>query len=169
MTRRGGFLTAVDGIPVPSVTAEEMREIDRIAVEETGPNLLQMMENAGRSLTELALARLPPGPRRTLVILAGGGGNGGGGICAARHLANRGHQVLLCLADPGRLSTAAGAQQAIFRHTQGREVRIGELEGLRPDLVLDALIGIPDGTYRGVGLEVPALFGSGFIVPLRRA
>jgi NAD(P)H-hydrate epimerase len=159
----------VDGIPVPSVTAEEMREIDRIAVEETGPNLLQMMENAGRSLTELALARLPPGPRRTLVILAGGGGNGGGGICAARHLANRGHQVLLCLADPGRLSTAAGAQQAIFRHTQGREVRIGELEGLRPDLVLDALIGIPDGTYRGVGLEVPALFGSGFIVPLRRA
>ena len=35
---------------MPSVTASGVREIDRIAVEETGPNLFQMMENAGRNL-----------------------------------------------------------------------------------------------------------------------
>ena len=34
------------GVQVPAVTAEQMREIDRIAVEEAGPNLFQMMENA---------------------------------------------------------------------------------------------------------------------------
>lgn len=37
------------GMEVPAVTARVMREIDRIAVEETGPNLFQMMENAGVS------------------------------------------------------------------------------------------------------------------------
>jgi NAD(P)H-hydrate epimerase len=133
------FTTAEGGIPVPSVTVEGMREIDRIVVEETGPDLLQMMENAGRSLAELALARLSPGGR--VVVVAGGGGNGGGGICAARHLANRGHEVLLCLADPERISPAAAMQRRIFGHTRGREVTAAALKGLHPDLVLDALIG----------------------------
>jgi len=39
-----------DGIVVPTVTAREMREVDRIAVEETGPNLFQIMKNPGRNL-----------------------------------------------------------------------------------------------------------------------
>lgn len=34
-----------------------MRELDRIAVEETGPNLWQMMENAGRSLAEFLICQ----------------------------------------------------------------------------------------------------------------
>lgn len=35
------FVT-VAGIGVPSVTADQMREIDRIAIEEAGPNLFQI-------------------------------------------------------------------------------------------------------------------------------
>jgi NAD(P)H-hydrate epimerase len=35
-----------DGDVVPSLTESEMREVDRVAIEETGPNLFQMMENA---------------------------------------------------------------------------------------------------------------------------
>ena len=69
----------VDGIVVPVVTAPQMREVDRVAVEETGPNLFQMMENAGRSLAETAIAML--GARSQLsriLVLAGKGGNGGG-------------------------------------------------------------------------------------------
>ena len=46
-TRR--FFTET-GIEVPAVAADQMREIDRIAMEETGPNLFQMMENAGSNL-----------------------------------------------------------------------------------------------------------------------
>jgi NAD(P)H-hydrate epimerase len=59
---RPAFVTE-DGIEVPSVTAAEMREIDRIAVEETGPNLFQMMENPGRGLAKLALELLGRGWR----------------------------------------------------------------------------------------------------------
>jgi len=68
----------------------KMREVDRVAMDETGPNLFQMMENAGRNLAELAFEKIGEGWRNAkIVVLAGTGGNGGGGICAARHLANR--------------------------------------------------------------------------------
>jgi NAD(P)H-hydrate epimerase len=79
-------------IPVLAVTAEQMREVDRIAVEEFGLTILQMMENAGRNLTENVLDMLD-GARGEVVILVGSGGNCGGGLCCARHLHNRGFQV----------------------------------------------------------------------------
>ena len=47
-----------DGMPVPAVTVEPLRDVDRIAVDESGPALLQMMENPGRSLVELVLHEL---------------------------------------------------------------------------------------------------------------
>jgi NAD(P)H-hydrate epimerase len=84
------------GMQVPAVAADGMREIDRSAIEETGPNLFQMMENAGRNLALQAIEVIGPAWReRHVVLLAGAGGNGGGGICAARHLANRGADVAL--------------------------------------------------------------------------
>jgi NAD(P)H-hydrate epimerase len=46
------------GLEVPAVTTAQMIEVDRIAVEETGPNLFQMIENAGRNLALQAIACL---------------------------------------------------------------------------------------------------------------
>jgi len=57
MMQAQGFFTDTD-IEVPTVTTSEMREVDRIAMQETGPNLFQMMENAGRNLAEMALDHL---------------------------------------------------------------------------------------------------------------
>ncbi len=130
------------GIEVPAVTTDQMREIDRLATEETGPNLFQMMENAGRNLAlqtiEVLGARWKGG---RVIVLAGGGGNGGGGICAARHLANRGVDVRLCLADPGRLRPLPAFQRKIFASTPGKEIEIAQLEDSTLDVILDALIG----------------------------
>jgi len=39
-----------DGIIIPAVTKEQIVEVDRIAGDETGSNLYQMMENAGINL-----------------------------------------------------------------------------------------------------------------------
>jgi NAD(P)H-hydrate epimerase len=89
------------GIEVPSVTTEQMIEVDRVAMEETEPNLFQMMENAGRNLALQAIACLGENwQQANIVVLSGSGGNGGGGICGARHLANRGAKVKLCLSSP---------------------------------------------------------------------
>src|SRR5260370_12709241 len=91
-----GSFIAENGVTVLAVTVEQMRELDRIAIEETGPSLLQMMENAGRNVALLAM-ELMAANRTTarVVVLAGSGGNGGGGICSARHLSNHGVSVNL--------------------------------------------------------------------------
>jgi len=130
------------GLEVPAITVEQMRKVDRIATEETGPNLLQMMENAGRNLAELALEKLGPNRQEARVaVLAGSGGNGGGGICAARHLANRGVDVWLCLSTLERLGEVPAFQRKIFCAGGGREVQIEALKKTRPALILDTLIG----------------------------
>jgi NAD(P)H-hydrate epimerase len=74
-----------EGIPVPAVTAEQMREVDRIAVEDFGLGILQMMENAGRNLAANLMEMLASMDGE-VTVLAGAGGNGGGGLRSARHL-----------------------------------------------------------------------------------
>lgn len=139
-------------IEVPAVTTEEMREVDRIATEETGPNLFQMMENAGRGLAALAMEKLGDRWRQAqVVVLAGPGGNGGGGICAARHLANRGVDVRVCLSSPDRLGEMTAFQRRIFGSTPGREAQLQEIRKICPTLILDALIGYSlNGAPRGM-------------------
>jgi len=86
---------------VPSVTAREMQEIDRLAAEEFGIPSLILMENAGRGVAELVW-RNDPGSN--VVILAGRGNNGGDGLVAARYLHNIGRRVeVLLFADPNHL------------------------------------------------------------------
>lgn len=158
MTKAGakkGFLTDT-GIEVLAVTADQMREVDRIAMEETGPNLFQMMENAGRNLALIAMKVLGNGWQRAeVVVLAGGGGNGGGGICAARHLANRGVRVNLCLAEPNRAGEVPSFQRKIFQSTSGEEVEAINLGRESPDLIIDAVIGYGlKSAPRGKALEL---------------
>lgn len=144
------FFRTEDGIVVPAVTAEQMREVDRIAVEEFGLGILQMMENAGRNLAENVLDMLDEA-RSEVAVLAGSGGNGGGGLCCARHLHNRGFQVWVVLdRDPRMLRGAAANQLDILQAaglqpivpSQGLPVAQRCREVLRQSqVVVDALIG----------------------------
>jgi NAD(P)H-hydrate epimerase len=147
-TRANGLINpttrflAPNGVEVPAVDAAQMREVDRIAMEETGPNLFQMMENAGRNLARLAFDVLGDRWRdATVLVLAGSGGNGGGGICAARHLANRNARVTLCLADSSKLEGVPAFQRTILKSTSAREIAFDRIQDEHPDLILDALIG----------------------------
>lgn len=144
-----------DDIKVVAISTDQMREVDRIAMEETGPNLFQMMENAGRNLALQAIEVLGNGwQKANIVVLAGLGGNAGGGICAARHLANRQANVQLALSNPDGLGEVPAFQRKIFRSTSGREVETSAMPGLRPDLILDAVIGYSlRGAPRGAALE----------------
>ncbi len=53
---------AVDASIVPVVTGEQMREVDRLMIEEFGISLLQMMENANRGV-DVAVVLAGPDPR----------------------------------------------------------------------------------------------------------
>jgi NAD(P)H-hydrate epimerase len=146
------------GLEVPAVTTDQMREIDRIAMEETGPNLFQMMENAGRNLAEMTLECLSADWRQArIVVLAGTGGNGGGGIVAARHLANHGASVELGLAAPDKLGEIPAWQYKVFRSTGAEEVLPQDLDKEPLAFVLDALIGYSlESAPRGVFADLIA-------------
>ena len=149
------FFTSA-GIEVPAVTADQMKEVDRIAIEETGPNLYQMMENAGRNLAAMTIRLLGPDWRDdTIVVLVGTGGNGGGGICGARHLANRGGEVVVVVSDEARLHEVPAQQLATFGGTDGRVLGPGELDDILPSLIVDAVIGYSlSGPPQGAALHM---------------
>jgi NAD(P)H-hydrate epimerase len=159
------------GTPVRAITAEQMRKVDRIAVDEFGLGILQMMENAGRSLAlhvvEL-LGQLTPCVENahrpedgemsqdtsketsrktsedTVVVFAGSGGNGGGGLCCARHLHNRGVNVNVALSkDASRLTGAARTQLDTLQAAGLRPLAESEVPSAlaRASVVVDALIG----------------------------
>ncbi len=140
----------VDGFPqqpisaVPAVTAEEMAEVDRIMVEDLVIELVQMMENAGSNLADLAVRRFEP---ESVLVLCGAGGNGGGGLAAARHLVNRGSRPKVVLAQPPRELAGVPGHQFEIVERMGVPV----LDEPEPaDLVIDALIGYSlRGTPRG--------------------
>src|SRR5680860_504376 len=109
------------GVVVPAITTDQMREVDRIAIEELGPNLYQMMENAGRNLALTVIERLGADwESLPIVVMAGTGGNGGGGICAARHLANRGADVTVVVSDLEGLTSVPAEQLGIHHGTAGK-------------------------------------------------
>lgn len=75
------------------MTREELRALDRVAVEEMGVPSILLMENAAIGATRVvtrALDVLEPGP---VVVIAGIGNNGGDGLAMARQLHLRGYGV----------------------------------------------------------------------------
>jgi NAD(P)H-hydrate epimerase len=74
-----------------TLSREQVRELDRRAIEGFGVPGIVLMENAGRVCAEL-LMRLTP-VKKPVVILCGPGNNGGDGFVIARHLDNHGWPV----------------------------------------------------------------------------
>lgn len=151
-------LTAND---VAWISTEQMIEIDRIMIEDLGITLLQMMENAGRSLADLAIGLFSP---RTATVLAGPGGNGGGGLSAARHLHNHGIAVRVSLTSDN-LGEAAGHQAHILEQMG---VKFSTDPNLDSDVVIDAMVGYSlNGALRGLaGVWADALAGSESVLSL---
>lgn len=82
------------------LTRDQVRQFDRLAIDEYGIPSLILMENAGRNLADVLLSL---GVAGTVLICAGKGNNGGDGLVAARHLVNHGRTVkILLFADDAR-------------------------------------------------------------------
>lgn len=127
---------------IPTLSVEQMREVDRIMVEDLGIDLLQMMENAGRALASRARAMLGGDAEgRQVTVLAGAGGNGGGGMVAARRLAIWGTDVTVVLSERGELLTGVPAHQLSILRRVGVTTLAADARLPHADLFVDALIG----------------------------
>ena len=128
-------------------------------IEDFKIDLVQMMENAGRNLADLARARFLNGdPQgRKVTALAGTGGNGGGSLVCARWLHNRGALVTVFAARPGHEFTPVPARQLeILRRMQVDVSQAGGLDSAeRPELIIDGVIGYSlQGAPRGAAADI---------------
>src|SRR5262249_62144470 len=136
------------------LSRDEVRELDRRAIEGFGVPGIVLMENAGRGCAEL-LMRLNP-ERKPVVILCGPGNNGGDGFVIARHLDNHGWPVDVHVV--ARHNRTAGDADVNFDilHASGIEYtqyRPDYLEQSHRDLFLRH--------FQPAGWVVDALFGTG--------
>ena len=134
---------------IPFVTKAQMVEVDRAMIEDYQISLIQMMENAGRNLAELArqqfLAGSPEG--KHVVLLAGRGGNGGGALVCARHLANWGGRVSVIISRPASSYEGVPRHQLEIIRRLGIPIRTADALDCGGngeadlDLIVDGLIG----------------------------
>jgi NAD(P)H-hydrate epimerase len=130
------------------LTRDEIREVDRRAIEVYGIPGMVLMENAGRGCVDRLVASGIGGP---LGICCGHGNNGGDGFVIARHLQLRGYDArILLVADPSGLR---GDARANFRIAQRCELPMVELPAWDGDMVARFL--------DGVDWIVDALLGTG--------
>lgn len=80
-----------------SLTREEMRALDKKAIEEYKIPGIILMENAGRNVAEEVMKMIADPEKVKVAILCGKGNNGGDGFVVARHLHNRDVPVNLFL------------------------------------------------------------------------
>lgn len=130
---------------LPLITSRQMREVDRVMVEEYGIQLIQMMENAGRSLAETARHLLDDSViGKKIFVAAGKGNNGGGGLVAARHLSNWGAEVIV-LTENSRFSGTPGQQWEILQKLPVKfvmgESALNYISRTKAHLIIDSLIG----------------------------
>ncbi len=151
---------------VPPVTREQMREVDRLMIEEYGIQLLQMMENAGLNLADAVRRALGTLEGQRVVVLAGAGNNGGGGLTAARRLSAWGANVHVVLAAAAEDLVDAPALQLGILQQMG--IPIARFDGRLPqhDILIDAVIGYSlRGAPRGLAAKLIAA-ANGTSVPV---
>lgn len=133
---------------------QEMRDLDRRAVEEFGIPEELLMENAGEAVycvisTELGIKR------NKFVVFCGGGNNGGDGLVVARKIHSNGGEARVFLLDePTKFKGAAGKNFEIVSRMAIKMSKLDCVDSAIPEVmacdgVVDAIFGT--GLVREVG------------------
>jgi hydroxyethylthiazole kinase-like uncharacterized protein yjeF len=137
------------------VTAAQMRELDRRAIQELGLPSLVLMENAGRTTYEI-LRRQFPEPAGEVAVLAGRGNNGGDGYVVARYLAQDGLPVVVFLLGlPEQVKGDARVNLEILGRLGVEVVEVETEADLNPVLHRLARAGLIVDALLGTGLDKP--------------
>lgn len=135
---------------IPSISTEQMRKVDNLMINKYGIELIQMMENAGANLAELAIDLMKKNFEncnpKNIVIACGLGNNGGGGMVAARHLSNHGFKVTVVLTGAeAKLKSIPLKQWNILKKIPVGMIIANSSDTLGvfndADLIIDAIIG----------------------------
>ncbi|HYJ92952.1 MAG TPA: NAD(P)H-hydrate epimerase, partial [Pyrinomonadaceae bacterium] len=154
------------------LTAEQMREVDRLTTEEYGIPSLLLMENAAQAASRVICERLGGSVKgSSVLVFCGKGNNGGDGAALARILWSQGANVEVCLI--GLVSGTKGDARTnfeILRKIADREtfeldqadISLAEISSLEEWMEYDSINFQADDP----DVIVDALFGTGLTHPL---
>ncbi len=137
-----------------TITAQQMRDIEREAIESGRVTGLELMERAGRGVVVAVFEEWPElakGAHRA-VVLCGPGNNGGDGFVVARLLKEAGWEVEAFLyGNADKLPPDAKTNRDLWEKI-GNTKSAAETANRYPDLIVDAFFGI--GLRRPIADEV---------------
>ena len=139
---------AVEETGLPVLTAAEMKEADRVTIEEIGIPSLVLMERAALAVADRVKAYATGGSR--VGVLCGTGNNGGDGVAVARLLLQDGYDVTILVKDATK-GTQEFLRQMNIANSCGVPV-CEPFDTKQFDIIVDALFGIGlskpvEGTY----------------------
>src|SRR5256884_4663323 len=135
------------------VTADEMREIDRVTSGRFGVPSLTLMENAGTAVAGFVLAQYPSAKR--IGVICGKGNNGGDGFVVARKLHESGNEVGVTLLASG--SELKGDAAEMFARLPVRATAVASKDELKRG---------PASQFLEAEIVVDAILGTGFRPPV---
>ena len=131
------------------VTAAQIREMDRRAMQELGIPGSVLMENAGQAVVQVLCEKVGKVNGKRVLIFCGGGNNGGDGYVIARRLAlSAADTQVVMLAAPASLKGDAAIHFAVLKASGLGSIRAFDPETTHEvsaydqvDVVIDALLG----------------------------
>jgi ADP-dependent NAD(P)H-hydrate dehydratase / NAD(P)H-hydrate epimerase len=145
------ILNGLDDLIMIVVTAEQMREMDRLTIHKYGTPSLTLMERAGAGVVKAILECFAKSVSKGVLIVAGKGNNGGDGFVVGRLLREQGVSCAIALlANPNEISRDAAHN--LERYLTGG----GKVVGIDADH-----LGLLKDSVAGKGLLVDALLGTG--------
>ena len=147
------------------LSRDQIREVDRRAIDHYGIPGIVLMENASRGLFKSAERMLAKAGGSRVVIIAGTGNNAGDGFAVARHLHNAGYlPIVVIVGQESRIAGDARTNLEIIKRMglclkllsqdqRGLAELADELQ--KADLLIDAIFGTGlSGQVRGFYKDV---------------
>jgi ADP-dependent NAD(P)H-hydrate dehydratase / NAD(P)H-hydrate epimerase len=143
-------------LPIKLYSAVQIKELERIAIEERGISGYELMTRAGQAVYEKMLEHCPDA--KTITIFCGAGNNAGDGFIVARSALLGGFEVnVYCVTDPENQHGAALQAYQTYSNTKGAMIMpFAQGQPIVADVIVDAMLGT--GLVRAVsGLYADAI------------
>lgn len=127
-------------LPIKLYRAAQVRELDRIAIQERGIPGFELMSRAGYAVFQCLRSKWPYA--RSVAVFCGSGNNAGDGYVIARLALDAGFSaVVYNVSDPGRLTGDALTAYRKFFEAKGKVVAFQPEQDIEADVIIDALLG----------------------------
>jgi NAD(P)H-hydrate epimerase len=130
----------MQNLPIKLYRAAQVRELDRIAIQERGIPGFELMSRAGAEVFASLKKQWPDA--RSVAVFCGSGNNAGDGYIIAKLALDAGLQVCVCaVSDPEKLKGDALTAYRQYTQANGKFMPFQAKQAVSADVLVDALFG----------------------------